>query len=51
MTPLTQDNLKRVHDAQRMDDLKCHSSMTLFAASAPEEPRFAEVLRNISTAA
>jgi len=30
-----------------MDDLKFHSSMTLFAAAAPEEPLFAEALRNI----
>jgi uncharacterized protein (DUF1810 family) len=27
------------------DDLKFHSSMTLFAAAAPEEPFFAEALR------
>ncbi|MGB5086794.1 MAG: DUF1810 domain-containing protein [Methylocystis silviterrae] len=27
------------------DDLKFHSSMTLFAAAAPEEPLFAEALR------
>ena len=28
----------------RPDDLKFHSSMTLFAAAAPEEPLFAEAL-------
>ncbi|MGD9656642.1 MAG: DUF1810 domain-containing protein [Methylocystis sp.] len=27
------------------DDLKFHSSMTLFAAAAPEEPKFAAALR------
>ncbi|MFO1103489.1 MAG: DUF1810 family protein [Methylocystis sp.] len=28
-----------------MDDLKFHSSMTLFAAVAPQEPPFAEAVR------